>query len=52
MELSTVEFYFSVIGKTVTIQIPKTCPLCGIGNNPGALEELDKVHSINDCQAS
>lgn len=34
MELSTVEFYFSAIGKSLTIQIPKTCPLCGIGNNP------------------
>ena len=34
MELSTVDYYFSAIGKTLTIQIPKTCPLCGIGNNP------------------
>ena len=34
MEISTVEYYFSTLGKTITIQIPKTCPLCGIGNNP------------------
>ena len=34
MERSTVEYYFSTLGKTITIQIPKTCPLCGIGNNP------------------
>lgn len=34
MDISTVEHYFSTLGKTITIQIPKTCPLCGIGNNP------------------
>ena len=34
MELSTVEYFFSTLGKTLIIQIPKTCPLCGIGNNP------------------
>lgn len=34
MELSTVEYYFSTIAKQLTIQIPQTCPLCGIGNNP------------------
>lgn len=34
MEISTVEYYFSTLGKTINIQIPKTCPLCGIGNNP------------------
>ena len=34
MELSTVDHYFSIIGRTVTIQIPQTCPWCGIGNNP------------------
>ena len=34
MEISTVEYYFSTIAKYLTIQIPKTCPLCGIGNNP------------------
>ena len=34
MEISTVEYFFSTLGKTITIQIPKTCPLCGIGNNP------------------
>lgn len=34
MEISTVEYYFSTLGKTITIQIPKACPLCGIGNNP------------------
>lgn len=34
MEVSTVDFYFSAISKTLTIQIPQSCPLCGIGNNP------------------
>lgn len=34
MEVSTVDFYFSPISKTLTIQIPQSCPLCGIGNNP------------------
>ena len=34
MEVSTVVYYFSVISKTLTIQIPQSCPLCGIGNNP------------------
>ena len=34
MEVSTVDFYFSAIAKTLTIQIPQSCPLCGIGNNP------------------
>ena len=34
MEVSTVDYYFSVISKTLTIQIPQSCPLCGIGNNP------------------
>ena len=34
MELSTVDYYFSTIAKTVAIQIPQTCPWCGIGNNP------------------
>lgn len=33
MEVSTVDFYFSAISKTLTIQIPQSCPLCGIGNN-------------------
>ena len=46
MELSTVDHYFSAIGKTLTIQIPKACPWCGIGNNPtsneaGKLEILE-----------
>ena len=34
MEVSTVDYYFSAISKTLTIQIPQSCPLCGIGNNP------------------
>ena len=34
MEVSTVDFYFSAISKTLMIQIPQSCPLCGIGNNP------------------
>jgi len=34
MEISTVDYYFSTIGKLLTIEIPQTCPLCGIGNNP------------------
>ena len=34
MELSTVDYYFSTVSKTLTIQIPQTCPCCGIGNNP------------------
>ena len=34
MEISTVDHYFSTVSKTVTIQIPQTCPWCGIGNNP------------------
>lgn len=34
MEISTVDHYFSTISKTVAIQIPQTCPWCGIGNNP------------------
>ena len=34
MELSTIDHYFGIIGRTVTIQIPQTCPWCGIGNNP------------------
>lgn len=34
MEVSTVDYYFSAISKTLTIQIPRSCPLCGIGNNP------------------
>jgi len=34
MELSTVDYYFSTVSKTLTIQIPQTCPWCGIGNNP------------------
>ena len=34
MEVSTVDFYFSAISKTLTIQSPHSCPLCGIGNNP------------------
>ena len=38
MEISTVEYYFGTIAKYLTIQIPKTCPLCGIGNNPTTKE--------------
>lgn len=34
MEISTVDHYFSTVSKTLTIQIPQTCPWCGIGNNP------------------
>jgi hypothetical protein len=34
MELSTINYHFSDIGKVLTIQIPNTCPNCGIGNNP------------------
>lgn len=34
MEISTVDHYFSTVSKTVAIQIPQTCPWCGIGNNP------------------
>lgn len=38
MEISTVEYYFGAIAKYLTIEIPKTCPLCGIGNNPSTNE--------------
>lgn len=38
MEISTVEYYVSTVGKFLTIEIPKTCPLCGIGNNPTTSE--------------
>ena len=34
MEISTVDHYFSTVSKTLTIQIPQTCPWYGIGNNP------------------
>ena len=34
MELSTIDYYFTPINNTLTIQIPQTCPYCGIGNNP------------------
>lgn len=34
MQVSTVSFYFDNINRTLIIQIPKTCPNCGIGNNP------------------
>ena len=34
MEISTIDHYFSTVSKTLTIQIPQTCPWCGIGNNP------------------
>lgn len=34
MEISTVDHYFSTVSKTLTIQIPQTCPWCVIGNNP------------------
>ena len=35
MELSTVEHYFSTVAKTLTIQIPQTCPWCGIDIQEG-----------------
>lgn len=34
MELSTVNFHHPYLNKQITIEIPKTCPNCSIGNNP------------------
>lgn len=43
MEVSTIKFHHPYLNKEITIEIPKYCPNCGIGNNPTThyLEKLD-----------
>ncbi|HFU4025619.1 TPA: hypothetical protein ACGO0F_001327 [Streptococcus suis] len=43
MEVSVIKFHHPYLSKEITIEIPKYCPNCGIGNNPTThyLEKLD-----------
>lgn len=43
MEISTIPFHHPHLNKEITIEIPKSCPNCGIGNNPSTnyLNKLD-----------
>lgn len=45
MELSTIIFHHQKLNKQITIEIPKFCPNCGIGNNPTSVfvSELDII---------